>query len=107
MASKEKIEQLSLLEKSNQNLFLQKQQFQSQLLEIENALKELDKTSQAFKQVGNLLVLSDKKELHDELKTKKEVIELRIKTLETQEAQIREKAKKLQDEILSTMKERE
>ena len=51
-------------------------------------LKELEKSNTAYKIVGNIMVSSDKEELLKELNSKKEVVELRIKTLEKQEKQI-------------------
>ncbi len=100
----EEIEQLSLLEKSKQAIFLQKQQFSSQLLEIENALREMENAKEVYKQVGTIIVLSDKAALQNEMKSKKETAELRIKSLDKQEAQILEKMKKLQETIMSSMK---
>ena len=98
------INQLQLFEQSLQNLLMQKQQFQLQLAEIDSALKELETTDEAYKIVGNIMALTKKEELKKDLKEKKEVVELRVKTMEKQETQIKEKASKLQEEILKTMK---
>lgn len=97
--TEEKIAQLQLYEQSLQNILIQKQQFQSQSLEIESALKELEATKEAYKIVGNIMVSSKKEDLKKDLESKKEVVSLRIKALEKQENQIREKAKKLQEEV--------
>ena len=88
--SKKKISQLQLLEQSMQ-------------VEIESALKELEKVNEAYKIVGNIMVLSEKNDLKTDLTSKKEIIELRIKTMEKQENQLREKATKLQDEVMKEM----
>jgi len=101
--SKKKINQLQMLEQSMQNLLMQKQQFQLQQVEIESALKELEKVNEAYKIVGNIMILSKKEELKAELTSKKEIIELRIKNMEKQENQVREKANKLQDEVMKEM----
>lgn len=101
--SKKKINQLQLLEQSMQNLLMQKQQFQLQQVEIESALKELEKVNEAYKIVGNIMILSEKDDLKTDLTSKKEIIELRIKNLEKQENQLREKATKLQDEVMKEM----
>ena len=101
--SEKKINQLQLLEQSMQNLLMQKQQFQLQQVEIESALKELEKVNEAYKIVGNIMVLSTKADLKDDLNSKKEVIGLRIKNMEKQESQLREKASKLQNEVLKEM----
>ena len=103
--TEEEIAQLQLYEQSLQNILIQKQQFQSQSLEIESALKELEKTKEAYKIVGNIMVLSKKEELKEDLESKKETVSIRIKTLEKQENQIREKAKRLQEAISKKIKE--
>lgn len=101
--SEKKLSQLQMLEQSMQNLLMQKQQFQVQQVEFESALNELEKVNQAYKIIGNLMVLSDKDSLKEDLTSKKEVAELRIKNLEKQENHLREKASKLQSEILKEM----
>jgi len=105
--AEEGINQLQLFEQGLQNLLMQKQQFQLQLAEIDSALKELGTTKESYKIVGNIMVSAKKDELEKDLKEKKEVVELRIKSLEKQETQIKEKASKLQEEILKKIKKNE
>lgn len=100
----QKINHLQMMEQSAQNLMAQKQQFQLQQVEIESALKEIENATEAYKMVGNIMVLSKKEDLKKDLESKKEIADLRIKGLEKQESQIREKASKLQEEILKEMK---
>ena len=102
--TEQKIGQLQMFEQSLQSFLGQKQQFQIQLVETESALNELDSTEKAYKIIGNIMVETDKNELNVELQSKKEMLELRIKTMEKQEAQVREKASKLQSEILTKIK---
>ena len=102
--TEQKIGQLQMYEQSLQSFLGQKQQFQVQLVEVESALSELDNTEKAYKIVGNIMVETDKNELKAELQSKKEMLELRIKTMEKQELQVREKASKLQSEILNKIK---
>ena len=101
--TEKKLNQLQLLEQSMQNLLMQKQQFQLQQVEIESALKELENVDEAYKIVGNIMVLSKKSDLKDDLTSKKEIVELRVKSIEKQETQLREKASKLQSEVLKEM----
>ncbi|MBI2651481.1 prefoldin subunit beta [Candidatus Woesearchaeota archaeon] len=103
--SEKKINQLQMLEQSMQSLMAQKQQFQLQQVEIESALKELENVNEAYKIIGNIMVLTPKNSLKDELNSKKDVTELRIKSMEKQETQLREKASKLQNEILKEMQD--
>ena len=102
--TEQKIGQLQMFEQSMQSFLGQKQQFQMQLVEVESALNELDSTQKAYKIVGNIMVEADKNELKADLQSKKEMLELRIKTMEKQESQVREKASKLQAEILKKIK---
>ncbi len=104
--TEKKISQLQMMEQSMQTFLMQKQQFQAQLVEIESALKELEKSKEAYKIVGNIMVSSDKDELEKDLKKKKEIVELRIKTLEKQEGQIKEKASAVQEEVMKELKEK-
>ncbi len=51
------------------------------------------------------MVKSDKGKLKIELDKKKEMFELRIKTLEKQEEKLKEKAKDIQKEVVECMKD--
>jgi prefoldin beta subunit len=96
----EKIEKLQLLEQSRQMLNAQKQSFQARKMEIELALSEIEKTNEAYKIIGNIMLLSEKEKLKKELEEEKELINLRIKSIEKQEDSITQKMKNLQDEII-------
>jgi len=101
--TKKKISQLQQYEQNIQALLSQKQQFQQKLMEISSALEELDKSKTAYKIIGNIMVMREKKDLVEDLTSKKEIVEIRIKNLEKQESQIREKAKVLQNEIVGKL----
>jgi len=102
--TQEKIQQLQMIEQGMQSFLAQKQQFQAQVAEIDSALKELNKTEDSYKIVGNIMVKKDKEELIKDLKSKKETFELRLKTLEKQEKQMKDKAERMQKEVLSKLK---
>lgn len=104
--TQEKINQLSLMEQSLQQLLLQKQQFQSQLVEINSALKELGSTEKAYKIVGNIMISAKKSDLTQDLSQKKEIVELRIKTIEKQEKLMKEKASAMQKEVMEKLQEK-
>lgn len=101
--TEDKIKQLQLYEQSLQNLLVQKQQFQIQLLEIESALKEIETTDKVYKSVGNILAEAKKEDLKKDLSEKKEIGEMRIRSLEKQEKQIKEKTSKIQQEVMEKM----
>lgn len=102
--TEQKLMQLQLLEQNIQSITMQKQQFSSQLLEIENALKEVQNTDSAYKIVGNIMVLAKQKDLVEDLNQKKELANLRIQSIEKQEKKLREKAIELQNEVVSKLK---
>ena len=102
--TQEKINKLQMIEQSMQTYMAQKQQFQTQLLEIESALSEIDKTDKAYKIVGNIMVAANKETLKQDLEQKKKTTELRIKTLEKQEEKLREKTGEIQKEVMNKMK---
>lgn len=102
--TEKKIGQLQMIEQSLQTFMMQKQQFQSQLVEIESALSEIKNTDKAYKIVGNIMIDADKEELEKDLKEKKEKVELRIQTLEKQERNLKEKASSTQAEVMKQLK---
>ena len=99
-----KIGQLQMLEQSMQSFLMQKQQFQAQLIEIESALEELKNSKMVYKIVGNIMIDANKEELEKELKENKEKTELRIKTIEKQEKQMKDKASSMQEEVMKKLK---
>ena len=102
--TQENISKLQIIEQNVQTLLMQKQQFQAQMFEVESALKEIEKTSEAFKIIGNVMIKSEKAALKTELDKKKEIIDLRLKNIDKQEKQLREKGESLQKEVMSKIK---
>lgn len=100
----EKIAKLQGLEQNLQNFLMQRQQFQTQLMEIDSALDEIEKTDSAYKIVGNIMVKTGKEDLKKDLIQKKELMEIRITSLEKQESQLQEKAQELKDEVMKNLK---
>ncbi|MEM2956051.1 MAG: prefoldin subunit beta [Candidatus Pacearchaeota archaeon] len=100
-----KIQELQISEQSLQNILLQRQAFLLELNETNLALEEL-KTSDkdVYKIIGQIMFKTSKDELEKDLKSKKEILELRNKNLEKQETILRNKISKLRDEILADTK---
>lgn len=101
MSAQETLQKLQIMEQNLHSAAQQKQQFQAQLFELEGALKELQTAKTAYKLVGGILIHTDNATLKSELESKKEIVELRVQTLEKQEKQLKEKAKKLQESVVS------
>lgn len=97
------------LQQQVQALMLQKQNVQIQLAEVENALKEVDKVvdTEIYEIIGSVMIKRQKATLMDSLREKKEVLNLRISTLEKQIDKLNEKLKELHQKVLSyTQKEK-
>ena len=103
--TEQKIKRLQLFEQNLQTISAQKQQFQSQLSEVESATKELEGVTHAYRMVGNIMVKNKKEDLVKDLNEKEEMLSVRIKTLEKQENSIKDKAKELQQEVMGAMKD--
>ena len=105
MASEDnRIQQLQLIEQKVQNLLVQKQNFAAQQVEIESALEQLKGKTKAFKIIGNIMVESDAISLVRDLTEKKKRVDMRIKSVEKQEEQLKTQAKGIQAEVLKSMK---
>ena len=99
--TKNKISRLQILEQRINSFILQKQTFQTQLLETENALGEIENSSETYKIVGNIMISTEKNDLKNELTSKKDVLKLKVKNIEKEENKMREEANVLQKEVLS------
>ncbi len=102
--AQKKIANLQMMEQRLQNFLMQKQNFQGQFLELENALHESENSEEVYKIVGQIVVKSDKKKLVEELKEKKELFDKKIKEIEKQEEKLREDIAPLQEEVMKSLK---
>lgn len=87
-----------------QSFNMQKQQLQANILEFESALEELDNTDASYKIIGNIMVKVDQDKLKKSLEEDKKNAEIRIKAVEKQEDSMKEKAKRIQQEVMEEMK---
>ncbi|MFP4111557.1 MAG: prefoldin subunit beta [Candidatus Woesearchaeota archaeon] len=101
--TQEKINELQMAEQTLQSYLNQKQAFQSQKLEIESALKELENTNSAYKIIGNIMIKNSKDDLKKDLDEKNERMSLRIKSIEKQENSLKEKTQAIQQDILKNI----
>lgn len=103
--TEQKIQQLTMMQQQLQIFASQKQQFQLQLAEVENALEEMSSSDGAtYRLVGGVLIEKDKKKIKEELDALKSKLDLRIKSIEKQEKSIRDKATDLQKELSKELK---
>lgn len=99
------IVQFQQLQQQLQAVSSQKIQMESQLKEIRKAIEELDKASgDIYRNVGSLMIKVDKKEaLKMELEESVEMLEVRIKSMDRQEKNLREKYSEMQTSIKTAM----
>ena len=100
-----KIQELQSYEQNLQALLMQKQAFQMELSETENALKEITSSNEdVFKIVGNIMIKSDKNKIEEDLRKKKDLMDLRLKSIEKQEADLAKQADELKKEVMKKIK---
>jgi len=104
--TQEKIQEIQILEQNLHNLLLQKQAFQMELNETENALSEIEKTKEdVFKMISNIMIKTDKNKLKEELGRKKDLLNLRLKSIESQENEFSKQLESLRREIMKKFKQ--
>jgi prefoldin beta subunit len=96
------IEKLQALQEQLQGVLVRKQQFETELKEVERAIGEIEKLnpdSRVYKIVGTFLVLVNKDQALQELRDRKELLELHVKTLTKQETMLRKQIDDLRSQI--------
>ena len=103
----EKIAKLQALEQSMQQYVMKRQQFAQKRIEVDAALKEIENAPEMYKIIGNIMVKTDKESLSKELSERKEMADLRIKTLEKQESKLSERVEELKAQVMKELKKGE
>jgi len=83
-------------------LMLRRQQLELQLREVENALEEVEKLEEGmdvYKTAGYIMFKSSKDKVLEELRDKKETLELRIKTVQKQENLVKKQFEELRRDV--------
>lgn len=102
--TQESIQELQSLEQNYQAMSMQKQAFQIEVNEAENALQEIGKTKdEVYRITGQVMLRASKEEIERELKEKIQVLGLRLKSIEKQESLLREKIEKLRQELAKNL----
>ncbi|MCC7574106.1 prefoldin subunit [Candidatus Woesearchaeota archaeon] len=104
ITTEEKINQLSVMEQSIQQIINQKKKFQNQLLETESALNEV--STETYKIIGNFMFKKNSEELKKELIEKKELLKTRIRTYDEQEEKTEKRFKELQQQVLKELEKK-
>lgn len=103
--TQQKIQELQGFEQTMQQLLMQKQAFQMESTETENALGEVSKSKDdIFKMTGNIMVKVEKKTVEEDLKKKQELLTLRLKSIEKQESELTKEVEKIREEVMKKIK---
>lgn len=104
-----KLAQFQQVQEQLRMILAQKQNVQAELREIESVLAELEKlpdNTELYKNIGHILIKTSKENVVKELNERKEILELRMKTLEKQEAylqkQYNELKRRVTEELMKT-----
>lgn len=98
--TEKKIQEIQVKEQNLHNILLQKQNFQIELSENQNALEEMQISGdETYKIIGQIMLKTDKNKIKEELENQQKLLELRIKTLDKQEKELNEKIDLLRKEI--------
>ena len=105
MEIEKQIVEYQKLEKQLQAIMAQRVQFEIQLQETENALKEVEKAnSDVYKATGGIFIKTTKKDALEDLKERKEMVEIRIRSLKEQEEKLKSALTRLGTKIQEELK---
>lgn len=104
--AREDVLKFQQIQQQLQVIMLQKQNAQTQDIELDNAIKELEKLkdSEAYEVVGNIMIKKPKDEIKKSLKEKQDLIKLRISTLQKQQDKLSKDASELQKKLSKQLK---
>ncbi|MEM2083328.1 MAG: prefoldin subunit beta [Nitrososphaerota archaeon] len=105
---RQQILRLQQLQQTLEIVVSERQRIEAELVEINNAIEELGKTTEdsiVYKLVGRIMIKSNKENLKNELMEKKEIMETRSKVLEKQEERTRAQLTTLQKDLQKSLSE--
>jgi prefoldin beta subunit len=98
------VQKLQLLQHHLENFVQQKQQIESQLIEVDSALSEIKNTDKAYKIVGGIMILGKQEEIEKDLMEKKDSLALRLKNIIEQENKIKKDFEAEQKKVVHDLK---
>lgn len=104
MDQNEELQEMQILDQNLHNMLLQKQAFQMELSETNSAQREIEKSNEIFKLVGELMIKTDKEKAKEELSTKERLLNMRIKSIEKQEDTLAKRLDELRNKFSNNAK---
>ncbi len=98
-----KVQELSLIQQGISQITMKKQELVNQLVEIDNAIEELKKVPKAYSAIGPILIEKSSEDITKELSTKKEMLNIKIRSFEKQEQRLKQKAEAIQKQVIEDM----
>ena len=100
------VAQFQIMQQQLQNLLIQKESLRLNIMEIERAAEELEKSKDrtAYKITGSIMVSKPVEELKEDLKETKELLKVHVESLEKTEKRLTDKLKGLQDKLKEILK---
>lgn len=98
------LNQAQIYQQQIQTILTQKGTLSLELNEIKKALEEVGKTKEksVFRVSGPILIKMDTKDAKKDLEEKENLINLRVKTIEKQEAKLKEKIEELREKLMKS-----
>ncbi len=100
--AREKVEELQELQSKAQQVAVSKQQAEAQLNDAKTAveaLEDVEADATMYREVGELLVETDRDSAEEDLEDRIDSLEIRVQTLEKQEGRFQEQFEELQSEL--------
>ena len=104
---KEQLERYEQLQQNLQSVLVQKQQIDLEIIEINKALEELNKSAddvKVYKSAGTVMVSSNKADVVKNLTESKDLSNTKITVLNKQEERLKESLKEVQEKLDEAMK---
>ena len=100
--TQKKIQELQMMEQNFQQLLMQKNAFSMEANETDLIIKEVGKTEgEVSRIIGNQVIIKTTKEtILEDMKKKKELIEIRMKTIDEQEKEFSKQIESIREEVM-------
>jgi len=100
--SPELMQQLQAVEERLHMFTAQRNSYQAQLFEMENASKELSEAKEGYRIIGTIMVKTNPEQLKKEIDEKKGTVQSRITGIEKQEQLLRTQMQEFQKKLLGS-----
>jgi prefoldin beta subunit len=100
---REQVSRLHQIQQNLQAIMMKKQQVEQETAEIDRVIEEIKKIDEdykIYKRYNTLLIKSKKEDILNELKQKKEILNIRTTVIEKQEERVTDNLKEVENKII-------